>query len=61
MDHEITRLVLALVLTGLVLFVWNYYRTAFHGKPSESVPWRSHEAPEAAGFTAGMVKSVSLR
>ena len=37
MDHEISRLILALLLTGLVLFAWNYYRTVFTEKSSESV------------------------
>ena len=37
MDHEIPRLILALVLTGLVLFAWNYYRAAFTEKNPESV------------------------
>ena len=37
MDHEISRLILALVLTGFVLFAWNYYRTALNVKSSESV------------------------
>ena len=37
MDNEITRLILALLLTGLVLFAWNYYRTAFNGKPPETI------------------------
>lgn len=37
MDHEISRLILALLLTGFVLFVWNYYRTAFNEISSEEV------------------------
>ena len=37
MDHEISRLILALILTGLVIFAWNYYRSAFNTGNSESV------------------------
>ena len=37
MDHEISRLILALILTGLVLFAWNYYRSAYGSRTSESV------------------------
>ncbi len=36
MGNEISRLVLALVLTGLVLFAWNYYRAVFNEKSSDS-------------------------
>jgi len=43
MDHEIYRLILAFLLTGLVLFAWNYYRTAFNEKPSKSVSVVQHE------------------
>ena len=37
MDQEIYRFVLALVLTGLVLFAWQYYQEVFSGKPSDPV------------------------
>ena len=37
MDHDITRLVLALLLSGLVLFAWNYYRAVFNGNHSGSI------------------------
>ena len=37
MDQEIYRLFLALVLTGLVLFAWQYYRVSFCGKSSDPV------------------------
>lgn len=37
MDHEISRIILALVLSGLVLFAWNYYRAAYSSRTSESV------------------------
>ena len=37
MDHEITRLVMAILLSGLVLFAWNYYRAAFNDNPSGSI------------------------
>jgi len=36
MDQEIYRVVLALVLTGLIFFAWQYYREAFEEKPSDS-------------------------
>lgn len=34
MDQEIYRLFVALALTGLVFFAWQYYRDFFCGKPS---------------------------
>lgn len=37
MDQEIYRFVLALVLTGLVLFAWHYYQEVFSGKPSNPI------------------------
>lgn len=37
MDHEVTRFILALVLSGLVLFAWNYYRSDFNDKPLGSI------------------------
>ena len=37
MDQEVYRLVLALVMTGLVLFAWQYYRGVFGGKSLDPV------------------------
>ncbi len=37
MDQEVYRFFLALVLTGLVLFAWQYYQDFFWGKPSDHV------------------------
>jgi YidC/Oxa1 family membrane protein insertase len=37
MDQEVYRFVLALVLTGLVLFAWQYYQDVFLEKPSDPV------------------------
>ena len=37
MDQEVYRLVLALVLTGLVFFAWQYYREVFGGKSLDPV------------------------
>ncbi len=37
MDHELSRLILTLVLTGVVFFAWNYYRGVLSDKSSESV------------------------
>ncbi len=34
MDNEITRLIMALLLTGIILFAWNYYRAALN-KPAD--------------------------
>ncbi len=38
MDHEISRIILALILTGLVIFAWNYYRSVYSSRTSESAP-----------------------
>lgn len=40
MDQEVYRLALALVLTGLVFFAWQYYRGILREKPSEPVEIR---------------------
>lgn len=37
MDHEVTRLVMAILISGLVFFAWNYYRAAFNDSPSGSI------------------------
>ena len=37
MGHEFSRIVIAIILSGLVLFAWNYYLTAFNQRSSESV------------------------
>jgi membrane protein insertase Oxa1/YidC/SpoIIIJ len=36
MDHELSRLILALILTGVVFFAWNYYRGVLSDRSSES-------------------------
>jgi hypothetical protein len=42
MDQEAYRLVLALVLTGLVFFAWQYYRGVFGAKPLDPVEVSQH-------------------
>lgn len=43
MDHEITRFILAVLLSGLVLFAWHYYRSAFNDSSSKSMPMVQQE------------------
>lgn len=58
MDNEISRLILALVLTGFVLFVWNYYRTDFTGKNPESVT-AAHNKEKADTMKTDIRKNLS--
>jgi YidC/Oxa1 family membrane protein insertase len=37
MDNELSRLILALILTGVVFFAWSYYRGVLSDKASESI------------------------
>ncbi|MFC1840044.1 YidC/Oxa1 family membrane protein insertase [Thermodesulfobacteriota bacterium] len=42
MDNELYRFILALVLTGLVLFTWQYYRDYYEEKTVEPPPVNQH-------------------
>ena len=46
MDQEVYRLFLALVLTGLVLFAWQYFQEVFWGKSSD--PIEINQQPDIA-------------
>lgn len=46
MDHELSRLILALILTGVVFFAWNYYRGVVSDKASVSISVKQVEKVE---------------
>lgn len=53
MNQDLYRIVLALVLSGFVLFAWQYYRESFKGKPVNPVKFsESVEKTETQQTTA---------
>ena len=63
MDQEVYRLVMALLLTGLVLFAWQYYRGILLERTSEHVEVRQQveKGEPMAGALADTIVLCSLQ